>query len=61
MWSLTSALRAVLPISASGLFAYSVEKQLLGGQLVYVIMAIVGAIHAIILWLKAYQFEKVAQ
>lgn len=58
MWSLTSALRAILPMSANSLFAYSVKKQLLQGQLVYVIMAVAGLLHAGLMRSKAHKYQR---
>lgn len=42
MWSMTAAIRAVLPAAASSTFAYSVEHRIFGGQLVWIGMTVMG-------------------
>lgn len=56
MWSLNSALRAVLPGAANSLFAISVNRQILEGQLVFVVLAAMGLLHAVIMRIGAPAF-----
>ena len=43
---------ALAPVSVTSLFAFSIESQILGGNLVYVVMlvlSVVGAVHSLAL------------